>query len=352
SNNYLGLANDNRVKLKALQAILDFGLSMCATPIAGGYCKLLNEAEKRLSLFTGVEDCVLFPSCYHANLALFQTIVRKNDLILVDHYAHSSLVQGIRCSGVKFRPFLHNNIENLESVLSGSGTYDQVFVVTESVFSTEGTIAPLQEMNLLCDKYNAVFVVDDSHGIGVIGNMGKGAVSMMPGFGGIVTASLGKALAGSGGMIGTSSKLMEYFRYYCPQLVYSTAIVPPVLGGILAVLDIIEQEYESIAEKMYGYKRRIEKALDDNGFVTIKNRTPVISVASGDSVQTINLSCAFHRKKILTTPFVHPSVPEKHGRLRLIPGANLKEETIDKVINLIPEIASDIKNRMPQNCKS
>ena len=314
TNNYLGLADDARVKEASIKAICDYGLSYCATPIAGGACKIYNDAAGLLSSFTGVVDCIIYPSCYQANNALFKIIAGKNDIILVDHYAHSSLVEGIKAAPCKFRPFLHNNIQHLEELLQKSGDLEQVFVVTESVFSTEGSIAPLKEMNELCNKYNAVFVIDDSHGIGVIGDKGKGAVSCISNFNGIYTASLGKAIANSGGMIGGNRTLIDFLRYNSSHLIYSTAIVPSILGGIIKIIEIIEEDFSNLKDKMFCHKKIIQEALLKAGFTISKSETPIISIESGNSEQTMQVAYDFYKNKILTTPFIFPSVPEKQGR--------------------------------------
>ena len=288
-----------------------------------------------LSKFTGVEDCIIYPSCYQANNAVFKVITEKNDLIIVDHYAHSSLVEGIKAASCKFRPFLHNNTSHLEELLKKANDFEQVFVVTESVFSTEGSIAPLQEINELCNKYNAVFIIDDSHGIGVIGDKGKGAISCISDFNGIYTASLGKAIANSGGMIGGNKTIIDFLRYNSSHLIYSTAIVPSVLGGIIKVLEIIEEDFSSIKERMFRHKKTIQEALVAAGFSIAQSETPIMSIEAGNSEQTLRLAYEFYKNKILTTPFIFPSVPEKQGRIRLITGANLSDDIVQKAAMLI-----------------
>ena len=167
SNNYLGIANDNRIKEAAINAINKYGASLCATPISIGFSDLYNEVSLRLSSFIGVESSIIYPSCYQANNGLFSVIAGKDDVIIIDQYAHSSLIEGARAIGCKIRPFMHNNMHSLEKNLKHSEKYNQIIVVTESVFSTEGSIAPFKSIVELCKKYNALPIIDDSHGIGV-----------------------------------------------------------------------------------------------------------------------------------------------------------------------------------------
>ncbi len=337
SNNYLGLAADERVKTGAIEAIERYGVSLCGTPVATGYLELYCKLEEKLSEFLGLESTVILPSCYQANNGLFCAIAGKEDIILVDHYAHSSLIQGIKAVGCKVRPFLHNNIEHLEQILARCTQYRQIFVVTESVFSTEGSIAPLIEITALAAKYNAIPVVDDSHGIGVIGKTGRGILeeSGIKNFDGIYTASLGKALANTGGVIGGKKGIIEYLKYYCAHLVYSTALPPPVLGGIYKVLEIIEEEFGEINYRILKYKDAISNALIESGFELTNSKAPIISIITGEAENTVLLAKKFFDCKVLTTPFIEPSVPVNEGRVRLIAGANLKEESVDKAVKII-----------------
>jgi 7-keto-8-aminopelargonate synthetase-like enzyme len=340
SNNYLGLANDKRIKEAAVQAIEKYGMSLCATPVASGYSDLQKRTEIKMSSFLGLEDSIIYPSCFQANTGLFTVIANDEDMIVVDQYAHSSLLQGIKVTGCKIRPFLHNNLENLEKILQKTKAYRQIFVVTESVFSTEGSIAPFKEITKICEKHNALPVIDDSHGIGVLGKTGKGILEHegITDFQGIYAASLGKALANSGGVISGKKELINYYRYYSPHLIYSTAILPSVLAGIEKVMEIIENDFLSLSSKMWKYKNRLTVALSGFGFELSRAVSPITSIIAGSSESTISLAKKLYENNIFSTPFVYPSVPVNGGRIRLIAGANLKESTIEKAIEIFKNI--------------
>lgn len=342
SNNYLGLAEHERVKSEAISAIQKYGASMCGTPIATGYTELFKETEERLSQFAGLEETILFPSCYQANNGIFAVLSGRDDLVIVDRLAHSSLIQGIKMSGCKISPFLHNDIDHLESILKRSGNYRQIFVVTESVFSTEGSIAPLDKIAALCEKYGAIPVVDDSHGIGVIGKNGGGVLEHfnIGDFTGIYTASLGKAIANSGGMVSGSVKTIEYLRYYCPQLVYSTAVTPAVLGGINGALDVIASDFDNLSRRMWSYKQLI---YDELGSLTDKlseSESPINAFKTGGAVETLELAKRLFENGIYVTPFIAPSVPKNCGVVRMIAGVGLTEEQVRCAIKKIKDIIS------------
>ena len=337
SNNYLGLATDFRVKQAAMEAVQKYGVSLCGTPIATGYLDLYQRLEEKLSSFVGLEETILLPSCYQANNGLFTSIAGPQDLIVVDRFAHSSLIQGIKSAGCKIRPFLHNNLEHLEGILKRSTGYRQVFVVTESVLSTEGSIAPFKEIVLLCENYHALPVIDDSHGIGVLGNSGRGILEQqgIKEYLGIYTASLGKALANAGGMISGKKGLIDYLKYYCPHLVYSTALTPAVLAGTEAVLDIIQAEFGMIKGRVVTYQQEIYKSLVKGGFTVVPGEAPINSIQSGNKEDTFILAKRLYDKGILSTPFIEPSVPVKEGRVRLIAGANLTQDTVAEATEII-----------------
>lgn len=345
SNNYLGLANDLRVKEAAKLAIDKYGVSMCGTPIASGYTDLYKRVENTLSEYLGLEKTIIYPSCYQANNGLFNVISKKEDVVIVDRGAHSSLLEGIKAVGCIIRPFLHNNLDHLESQLKKIIGSSQIFVVTESVFSTEGSIAPFSNIYELCTKYGAIPVIDDSHGIGVIGKSGKGILEYagISDYQGFYTASLGKALANMGGIISGPKKYLDYLKYYSSHLVYSTAILPSILAGIEKVIEIIECEFSSLSERMWNYRNRISNALKKSRWLLTNSITPIISIKTGTTESTLRLTKTLFNVGILSTPFIYPSVQINQGRIRLIAGSNLKEESIDKVSSILKKITPNSK---------
>ena len=268
SNDYLGLATNPRIKTAMIDAVNRFGSSFCGTPIAAGYAAILAELESSIAGMTGLEAAVIFPSCYQANSSLFCSIADANDVVAVDHFAHASLIQGIRASGARIKPFLHNDTHHLEKQLAAAQSHRRIFVVTESVFSTEGSIAPFDEICRLCAQYNAIPIVDDSHGIGVIGKNGRGILEYknIRGYDGIYTASLGKALANAGGVIAGRADFIEYLRYNCSGLIYSTALAPVNAGGLLASIAIILDEFPALGKTDVAQPYRLGVAIDKSRF--------------------------------------------------------------------------------------
>lgn len=337
SNDYLSLASDERMKRAMIEAVDRYGSSLCATPAASGYARSHALLEKKLARFVLLDDALVFPSCYQANTALFTALARRDDCILVDHYAHASLVQGIRGVGCKIKPFLHNSPSYLEKMLKTSSGYRQVFVVTESVFSTEGSIAPVAEIVKLCGRYDAIPVIDDSHGIGVVGRGGRGILQHTGRntFDGIYVASLGKALANSGGMVAGSRACIEALRYRCAGLLYSTAITPVTVAGIDAAVGIIEAEFARRSSIMWSSTQRLAETVRVAGKDPGPCESAIVSVRCGPARRAIDLAHGLYRRGILSTPFVPPSVPPDGSVVRLIPGAKTAEKDVDRLCELV-----------------
>lgn len=333
SNDYLGLATDPRIIAAVADAANRFGTSFCGTPIAAGYATIIAELEAAAAAMAGLEAAVIFPSCYQANTSLFPVIADSQDVIIVDHYAHASLIQGIKACGCRIRPFLHNDLNHLEKQLSLISGFRRAFVVTESVFSTEGTIAPLDSIVNLCRRYGATPIVDDSHGIGVIGRSGRGILEHknILDFEGIYTASFGKALANTGGVIAGKQACIDYIRYHCPGLMYSTALVPPSAGGVLAAIAIIKNEFPAISTKLWHNHKVLASQLTTAGFSLVAAEAPIASIQCGSSEQTISLAKLFFENGILSTPFIPPSVPPENGVLRLIIGAKTDDHGVAEI---------------------
>jgi 7-keto-8-aminopelargonate synthetase-like enzyme len=346
SNNYLGLASDQRVIKAIIYAVRKYGASLCGTPIATGSIDLLSDLEQAFSNFLGLEATALFPSCYQANLGLFSILAGKGDLVLVDHYAHASLINGIQSTGCKIMPFLHNNMTHLEEQLKKAGAYRNKYVVTESVFSTEGSIAPFDVILNLCMDYKAIPVIDDSHGIGVLGKTGKGILEEknIRGYFGIYTASLGKALANNGGIVAGKKEFVDYLKYSCSSLIYSTALSPGMVGGIQAVLKIIQLEYDTLSRKLQRNKKMLSECLAKQGFEQSNGEAMIVSIKCGDTHNTIAMAKQLFQQRVLCTPFVPPSVPVNKGVVRLIPGAGVSQDKMSKVLEAFEKIAEINRN--------
>ncbi|MCK5283715.1 MAG: aminotransferase class I/II-fold pyridoxal phosphate-dependent enzyme [Nanoarchaeota archaeon] len=341
SNDYLGIANSKELKESAKKAIDKYGISMCGTPIVIGYTDLNKILESKIAKFLGFDDSLVFPSGYQANLGAFKFLAGKEDVIIVDEIAHSSVIQGARLCRAKLIKFAHNNTDELEQILKFCKKYRKRFIAVDGLYSTEGDIASLDIISELAKKYDAFTIVDDAHGIGILGKNGKGSLELKNVLGKIdmVTGSLGKALGCAGGFIATNSKVAEFFRYFCPPFVYSTALPPSIVAASIASLDLVEKS-EAKRKRLYKNKEMLFNGLKEIGYNLTESDTPLFSIKSKEAQEIINLARDLYKKGVYATPFVPPSVPLGSSRLRLIPHAGLGDEEINTVIRIFKDLKS------------
>jgi 7-keto-8-aminopelargonate synthetase-like enzyme len=337
SNNYLALANHPEV-IAAMKAALDeYGASMCGTPVACGTVDIYQKAVEQACRFLGLEDAILYPSCYQANVSAIRALVKPRDVVFMDHDVHSSIIEGIRASGCKIKPFLHNDAEHLSELIRKSSGFQNRFVATESVFSTEGSIAPFDEIYRLALEHDVIPIVDDSHGIGVIGNSGKGILEAkrIENYEGIYTASTGKALGVSGGFVCGSRQIIKYLRYSSPGFLYSTAIPPTLIAGIMQVLEILEKHGAGLVNTLSENKQYLYGRLKALRFPLCPGEASICSLIGGSNYRTLRIYQALYEANILATPFIYPSVAKNAGVVRMIPRADLSKGQMDHVIRTL-----------------
>lgn len=339
SNDYLGLANNTSIKEEAAKIIGEYGMSMCGTPIVVGYTKFNWKLEKEIASFLKQDDALVFPSCYQCNTGLFQLITNKEDVIIADKEIHSSLLNGIGLSEATFRLFPHNNMRILEELLKKHSEYRNRYIVFEGLYSTNGDIPPLDEIVKLAKKYEAFIIIDDAHGIGVLGKEGKGIVEVFDAFQDVdlITGSLGKAIGTFGGFLAGNETVIDYFRYRSPMYFYSTALPPHIAAATIVSLRYIK-DYSEARKEINKLAKKLYDGLATMGFNLTQSTTPLVSVVFNSSEDTFLATKMLFEKGIYVVPFVPPSVPKKSSRIRLSINANLKEKDIDFVIKAFDEI--------------
>jgi len=342
SNDYLGIANSEELKKASHEALEKYGISMCGTPIVIGQSSVNQDLERRLSEFLGTEEALVFPSGYQANSGVFQILAQEGDVIIADKYAHSSLHSGMALTRAKKRLFAHNDTEDLENLLKKSQDANKRFVVVEGLYSTEGDITPLDEVLELSRKYKAFVVLDDAHGIGVLGNKGRGLIEHFDSLGEVdlITGSLGKAIGCFGGFVATSSEVADIFRYKMGSLIYSTALPPAISAASLRAIDMVEEGHNK-REQIMRNKNKLFDALSKQGYTLTPSLTPLFSVIAGTNYEAARLSRSLYENGVYGTPFLIPSVPEGRALIRLIPHANLTEEDLNKTTQVFERMKNE-----------
>jgi 8-amino-7-oxononanoate synthase/acyl carrier protein len=338
SNDYLGLANDQSIKERAKKVLEKYGISMCGTPIVVGQTDINRELEVKIAEFLKQEDALVFPSGFQANIGVFKTLCDSEDIIIADKSAHSSLIEGALMSNASLRFFPFNDTSALQEILKVSQDYRMRFIVVEGLYSTEGASTPLDVVTRLAKEYNAFIILDDAHGVGVLGREGRG---VMEKFGiyeaDLISGSLGKAIGCFGGFLAGKEKIIDFFRYRLPSYIYSTALPPSVAAGALSSIDLIP-DLTDRREKIEGFKEKLYKSLNEMGYNLTPATSPLFSVIFENTGKTLEVTKALFERGVYGTPFLPPSVPKESPRIRLIPTANLQEEDIDEVIKIFEEI--------------
>jgi len=338
SNDYLGLANDKRIKEKAKKVLEKYGISMCGTPIVVGQTDINRKLEIKIAEFLKQEDALIFPSGFQANIGVFKTLCDSEDIIIADKSAHSSLIEGALMSNASLRFFPFNDTSTLEEILKASQNYRMRFIVVEGLYSTEGASTPLDIVSRLAREYNAFIILDDAHGVGVLGKEGRGVMEKYNIFDiDLISGSLGKAIGCFGGFLTGREKIIDFFRYRLPSYIYSTALPPSVAAGSLCSIELIPGLTDR-REKIERYKDKLYKSLNNMGYHLTPATSPLFSVIFENTGKTLEVTKALFERGVYGTPFLPPSVPKESPRIRLIPTANLQEEDIDEVIKVFQEI--------------
>lgn len=337
SNNYLGLAGHPSIKQAAIEAIHQYGWGAGASRLVSGNMTLHRELEREIARFKGTESALVFPTGYMANLGALCAMVSKGDIIIGDKLNHASIIDGCRLSGATFRIYPHKNLHQLESLLQRSAPYRRRLVITDSVFSMDGDIAPLSEIAELAKKYDAILMVDDAHATGVFGKHGKGLIEHC-GIGekvDIIMGSLSKAVGSIGGFIAGSTCLIDFLKNKARSFMYTTALPPAVCAASLAGLKLI-QEDASLMDKLWENIQYLRAQLSK--YVSaIQVESPIIPIIVGSAEDALNLSMKLYHHGILIPAIRPPTVPPGTSRLRISLMASHTRDDIDRLIDILKD---------------
>ncbi len=330
SNNYLALAEDERVRRAAAEAAQRWGAGATASRLMGGTLALHEELESSLARFKGRAAALVFPSGYHANLGMIPALAGPDDALFLDRLAHASLVDGARLSKARVRVFRHNDAGDLDHVLSRTAGGRQRWVITESVFSMDGDRAPLKELASVCQKHGARLYVDEAHGTGVWGPDGRGWVNEQ----GVVDqvdvcmGTLSKAFGAQGGFVCGSDSLIQWAMNRSRAFIYSTALAPSAVGAAQAALKIVLEEPDS-RKRVFEISDRLWRGLALDG------KGPIVPLIVGEDAQALSLSAALWEAGIFAPAVRFPTVPKGQARVRFSVTAAHTADDIDRVLSTV-----------------
>ncbi len=340
SNNYLGLANHPAIVTAAEKGERDYGYGLASVRFICGTQTIHRELEARIAAFFGTEDTILYGSCWNANEGLFQTIAQEQDAIVSDELNHASIIDGVRLAKARKERFRNRDMDDLRRALEATKDARNRVVMTDGVFSMEGSLAPLPEMIDLSREYGAFLVVDESHGTGALGKTGRGTAEELGVFGKIdaYTSTLGKALGGSHGGFTTGPKiLVDYLRQKSRPYLFSNTLPPAVVLGSIAALDLVEKD-TSFVERLRENTLYFRGQLTAKGVKVREGIHPIVPILIGDTAKAIAMSKKLLQRGVYVSGFGFPVVPQGQARLRCQISAAHTLEHLDRAIAAIVEV--------------
>jgi len=335
ANNYLGLANHPSI-IEAAHAALDrYGYGAASVRFICGTQSVHRELEQRLSAFLGMEDTILYSSCFDANGGLFETLLDEKDAVISDALNHASIIDGIRLCKAKRLRYANNDMQELEQCLRDSAEARVRLIATDGVFSMDGSIARLDEICDLADRYKALVMVDDSHATGFMGAGGRGSHELrgVTGRVHILTGTLGKALGGaSGGYVSAAREIVAWLRQRSRPYLFSNSIPPPVAAGTLRALDLLESSAE-LRQRLHANAAYFRGKMQALGYTLIPGEHPIIPVMLGEAPMAVQLAERMQAAGIYVVAFSYPVVPHGKARIRTQMNAAHTEAQLDQVVD-------------------
>jgi len=344
ANNYLGLANHPGVIAAAHKALDEFGYGMASVRFICGTQTIHKELEARISEFLGTEDTILYPSCFDANGGLFETLLGEDDAVISDALNHASIIDGIRLSKAKRFRYQNNDMNDLEAQLQLAHGCHNKLIVTDGVFSMDGTIANLTDICELATRYDALTMIDDCHASGFLGANGRGTHEYRNVMGriDIITSTLGKALGGaSGGFTSGRKEIVAWLRQRSRPYLFSNSVAPTIAAASIAVLDLLDQD-DSLRNKLHENAAYFRAKMTELGFELKPGEHPIVPVMLGDARLATNMADRMLKHGIYVIGFSFPVVPKGQARIRTQMSAGLTREHLDKAIAAFAEVGREL----------
>ncbi len=342
SNNYLGLTIHPRVKEAAIKAIENFGSGCAGSRFLNGTLEIHEELESKLARFFRKEAALVFATGYQTNLGTISALLGRNDVAIIDKYDHASIIDGCRLSFGKVKKYRHNDIRDLERILEATKDKGKLIIV-DGVFSMEGDIADLPSIVKLAKTYGARVMVDDAHGIGVLGEGGRGTAEH---FGledqvDLIMGTYSKSLAAIGGFVAGSTEVIDFIKHIGRSMIFSASLPPSLVASVSTALDIIEEQpqlrtqlWKNTHKMLEGYKKL--------GFDTGTSETPIVPIIIKDGMKVYKMCKLLFEHGVFVNPVVSPAVPPGRELLRTSYMATHTEEQLDKVLDAFEKVGKQL----------
>ena len=344
ANNYLGLADHPEVIRAAQESYTQWGYGLSSVRFICGTQEIHKQLERKITKFLGTEDTILYACCFDANTGLFETLLMADDAIISDQLNHASIIDGIRlCKAQRFR-FKNSDMEDLEDKLQEAQSARFRMIATDGVFSMDGTIAKLDRICELAEKYDALVMVDDSHATGVLGRRGRGTHEHCDVMGrvDILTGTLGKALGGaSGGYTSGQKEIVEFLRQRSRPYLFSNTLAPAIAATSLKVLDMLLKS-TALRDKLAENTRYFRQRITGLGLEVIPGEHPIVPIMLGDAVLAQTMAEKLLEKGIYVIGFFYPVVPKGAARIRTQISAAHNKNDLDFAIEKISEVKREL----------
>lgn len=344
ANNYLGLSSHPKVLEAAKQTIDERGYGMSSVRFICGTQDIHKELEAKIAKFLGTEDTILYVACFDANGGVFEPLLGEEDVIISDELNHASIIDGVRLCKAKRARYKNCNMQELEQCLIDHKDARTRFIVTDSVFSMDGTLAPLDEICDLADKYDAIVMIDESHSSGFMGKTGRGVHELKGVMGrvDIITGTLGKALGGaSGGFTSGKKEVIEMLRQRSRPYLFSNTVAPSVVGASIAVLDMLSETTE-LRDKLEANTTYFREQMTAAGFDIKPGTHPICPLMLYDAVVAQNFAAKLLDEGIYVIGFFYPVVPKDLARIRVQISAGHEREHLDTAIAAFTKVGKEL----------
>jgi glycine C-acetyltransferase len=334
ANNYLGLANHPAVLAAAQDALARYGYGVASVRFICGTQSVHRDLEERLSAYLGMEDTILYSSCFDANGGLFETLLDAEDAVISDALNHASIIDGIRLCKARRLRFSNNDMNELEQCLKDSASARVQLIATDGVFSMDGSIARLAQICALAERHGALVMVDDSHATGFIGARGRGSHELCGVMErvDILTGTLGKALGGaSGGYVAARREIVGWLRQRSRPYLFSNSIAPPVAAGTLKVLDMLESSTE-LRDRLHANARYFRDRMQRLGYELLPGEHPIVPIMLGEAPLAVRLAERMQDEGVYVVAFSYPVVPHGKARIRTQLSAAHTSAQLDRVV--------------------
>ena len=342
SNNYLGLTNHPRVKEAAIKATEKFGSGCAGSRFLNGNLEIHEELEMKLARFFRKEAALVFATGYQTNLGTISALLGRNDVAIIDKYDHASIIDGCRLSFGKVKKYRHNDMKDLERVLEVTKDKGKLIIV-DGIFSMEGDIADLPNIVKLAKAYGARVMVDDAHGVGVLGEGGRGTVEH---FGlenqvDLIMGTYSKSLAAIGGFVAGSTEVIDFIKHIGRSMIFSASLPPSLVASVSTALDIIEEQPQ-LRIQLWKNTHKMLKSYNELGYDTGTSETPIIPIIIKDNMKVYEMCKLLFENGVFVNPVISPAVPPGRELLRTSYMATHTEQQLDKVLSAFEKVGKQL----------